>query len=140
MTTPDARLQRDRSEGFGSRTWYFPDGDRPPALDGPNEPHEALMIMNVADRAANILIDVFWTDRPPSMGLSVTVEAERVVSLRAPWAEVDADGAPFGVPVRTQYALRVRSDVPVVCQYGRLEMVPSFALYTTMGLHDREQR
>ena len=136
MPVPDERLQRDRAEGFGARTWYFPDGDRPPAVEGPSEPHEALMIMNVAGRPAHILIDVFWTDRPPTVGLSVTVGAERVVSMRAPWAEHDADGVPFDIPVRTQYALRVRSDVPVICQYGRLEMVPSFALYTTMGLFD----
>jgi hypothetical protein len=32
--------------------------------------------------------------------------------------------------------MRVRSDVPVVCQYGRLEVVPSYALYTTMGFVD----
>ena len=38
--------------------------------------------------------------------------------------------------MRTQYAMRVRSDVPVICQYGRLEMDLSFALYTTMGLPD----
>jgi hypothetical protein len=29
--------------------------------------------------------------------------------------------------------------VPIVCQYGRLEMVPAFALYTTMGLHDSQE-
>jgi hypothetical protein len=132
----DARIERDREHGFGARTWYFPDGDRPPMVQGSPEPHEALMILNVSDRTAQILLDVFWTDRPPTFGLPVSVEAERVVSLRAPWSEVDADGAPFDIPVRTQYALRVRSDVPVICQYGRLEMVPSFALYTTMGLHD----
>ena len=94
--------------------------------------------VSVADRPAHILIDVYWTDRAPTLGLSVTVDAERVVSLRAPWASVTAEGAAFDVPERTQYALRVRSDVPVVCQYGRLEMVPSFALYTTMGLADPE--
>jgi hypothetical protein len=135
----DARLQRDRASGFGARTWYFPDGDRPPLVDGPAEPHESLMILNVSQRDANVLLDVFWTDRPPTLGLSVTVAAERVVSLRAPWASTDADGAPFDIPVREQYALRVRSDVPVVCQYGRLELVPSFALYTTMGLPDTEE-
>jgi quercetin dioxygenase-like cupin family protein len=127
---PGDRLARDRRAGFGARTWYFPDGDLPPAADGPWEPHEALMILNVADRPAHILIDLFWTDRAPTLGLSTTVEPERVVSLRAPYGQ----GAE--IPERTQYALRVRSDVPVICQYGRLEMVPSFALYTTMGLAD----
>lgn len=138
MTPADERVLRDRREGFGARTWYFPDGDRPPAADGPWEAHESLMVLNVADRPATVRIDLFWTDRPPVLGLTVTVPAERVVSLRAPWADVDADGRPFEIPVRTQYALRVRSDVPVVCQYGRLELIPSFALYTTMGLADPE--
>ena len=140
MPLPDERLLRDREAGFGARTWYFPDGDRPPDVDGPSEPHEALMIMNVADREAHVLIDVYWTDKSPTVGLSVTVGAERVVSLRAPFAELDAEGQPFDIPIRTQYAFRVRSDVPVICQYGRLEMVPSFALYTTMGFNDSDGR
>jgi len=59
-----------------------------------------------------------------------------VVSARVPWADEDAAGQPFDVPVRTQYAMRLRSDVPVIVQYGRLEMDPSFMLYTTMGLAD----
>ena len=131
--TPE-RIARDRAAGFGSRTWYFPDGDRPP--DGPHEPHEALLILNVADRPAHVEIDVFWTDREPTLGLAVTIEAERVASLRAPWSNHDPAGNEFDIPVRTQYAMRVRSDVPVICQYGRLEMDPSFMLYTTMGLPD----
>ena len=44
----DDRLRLDRQAGFGARTWYFPDGDLPPAVQGPAEPHEALMIMNVS--------------------------------------------------------------------------------------------
>ena len=135
----DDRLRLDRQAGFGARTWYFPDGDLPPAVQGPAEPHEALMIMNVSDRDAHILLDIYWTDRAPTLGLPVLVEAERVRSLRAPYSEVDAHGAPFEIPVRTQYAIRVRSDVPVICQYGRLEMVPAFTLYTTMGLHDSQE-
>jgi hypothetical protein len=139
MPSPGDRTARDRTAGFGACTWYFPDGDRPPPADGTWEPHEALMILNVSAKPAQILIDVYWADRPPVMGLAVTVEPERVVSLRAPYATHDADGHAFDIPVRTQYALRVRSDVPVICQYGRLELVPSFALYTTMGIADRSE-
>ena len=136
MPSPADRIARDRASGYGSRTWYFPDGDRPPHVTGPYEPHEALLIMNVADRPANVEIDVYWTDREPTIGLKLTVGAERVVSARVPWAETDADGQPFDIPARTQYAMRLRSDVPVVVQYGRLDMDPSFMLYTTMGLAD----
>jgi len=95
--------------------------------------------MNVADRPANIELDVYWTDREPTIGLKLTVGAERVISARVPWAETDADGTPFDIPPRTQYAMRLRSDVPVVVQYGRLDMDPSFMLYTTMGIADPEE-
>ena len=66
------------------------------------------MVMNVSCHPAHLLLDVYWTDRPPTLGLPVLVEAERVRSLRAPYSEVDAHGAPFEIPVRTQYAIRVR--------------------------------
>jgi hypothetical protein len=133
MPSPDERLQLDRAHGRGAFTWYFPDGDLPPHADGPWEPHESLMIMNVSSAPAHLLIDIYWTDREPTVGLAVTVEPERVRALRAPWVDTDAEGRTVTIPPRTQYALRIRSDVPVICQYGRLEMVPSFALYTTMG-------
>jgi hypothetical protein len=72
-------------------------------------------------------------DRPPVLGIRVTVPGERVRGLRVPWHDDPADAGRSAVAVREQYALRVRSDIPVICQYGRLEAVPSFALYTTMG-------
>lgn len=131
---PPEVLARDAEHGAGSRTWYFPDGDRPPAGrdDGP-EAHESLMILNVCRRPANVDIDLYWTDRPPVLGIRVVVPGERVRGLRVPWHDDPADAARARIPVREQYALRVRSDIPVICQYGRLEAVPSFALYTTMG-------
>jgi hypothetical protein len=126
-------VERDRRVGAGAVTWYFPDGDRPPMDDGPIEAHESLMILNTSDRPANLQLDLFWTDREPTIGIRVRVEAERVRSLRVPWFDDPLDAQRVEVPVRTQYAIRVRSDVPIICQYGRLEVIPSYALYTTMG-------
>src|SRR4029079_15450771 len=126
MPPPADRIAADGAAGFGSRIGYFPDGDRPPHVDGPYEPHEALLIMNVADRPANIELDVYWTDREPTLGLKLTVGAERVISARVPWSETDADGRPFDIPPRTQYAMRLRSDVPVVVQYRRPQLEPPF--------------
>lgn len=91
------------------------------------------MVLNVSTRPATVDLDLYWTDRPPVMGIRVIVPAQRVRCLRAPWYEDPADAERVTIPVREQYAIRVRSDVPVICQYGRLEAVPSFALYTTMG-------
>jgi hypothetical protein len=131
---PEEVAARDAEVGAGSRTWYFPDGDRPPAgpAGGP-EAHESLRILNVCARPATVDIDLYWTGRPPVLGIRVVVPGERVRGLRVPWHDDPADAARAGVPVREQYAIRLRSDIPVVCQYGRLEAVPSFALYTTMG-------
>lgn len=53
--------------------------------------------------------------------------------LRVPWFEDQADAQRVEIPFRTQYAIRVRCDVPVICQYGRLEVIPNHMLYTTMG-------
>ncbi|HEY6501088.1 MAG TPA: sensory rhodopsin transducer [Streptosporangiaceae bacterium] len=131
---PEDLVIRDAAHGAGSRTWYFPDGDRPPAgPDGGPEAHESLMILNVCARPATVDLDLYWTDRPPVLGIRVVVPGERVRGLRVPWHDDPADAGRSAIPVREQYALRVRSDIPVICQYGRLEAVPSFALYTTMG-------
>ena len=134
VPSPADVAAHDAEYGAGSRTWYFPDGDRPPAgpVSGP-EAHESLMILNVSACPATVDLDLYWTDRAPVLGIRIVVPGERVRSLRVPWYEDPADADRAMVPVREQYALRVRSDIPVICQYGRLEAVPSFALYTTMG-------
>lgn len=127
------RMQDDRLHGAGACTWYFPDGDRPPLDGGLAEAHESLMILNVSQQPANIELDLYWTDKEPTMGIKICIEAERVRGLRVPWFEGQDDAQRVEIPFRTQYAIRVRSDVPVICQYGRLEVIPNHMLYTTMG-------
>lgn len=97
------------------------------------------MVLNVSDRPAHLELDLYWEDREPTMGINVQIGAQRVRSLRVPWWEDPADAGRVEVPVRQQYAIRVRSNVPVICQYGRLEVIPSYELYTTMGYVDPEE-
>ena len=78
------RIQHDRGHGAGAYTWYFPDGDRPPVDNGPAEAHESLMILNTSQHPANIELDLYWTDKEPTLGIKVRVEAERVRCLRVP--------------------------------------------------------
>ena len=130
------RIQHDRSYGTGAKTWYFPDGDRPPVDHGLIEAHESLMILNVCQQPANVELDLYWTDKEPTLGIHVRVEAERVRCLHVPWFDDPHEAQRVEVPFRTQYAIRVRSDVPVICQYGRLEVIPNHMLYTTMGYVD----
>jgi hypothetical protein len=123
----------DLGAGAGRQVWYIPDADLPwPDQYGPFEGHESLLILNVSAVDAAVRIDLFWTDRDPELDLRAAVGAQRIVCLHPPYGH-RADGPPPEVPVRTQYAIRVRASVPVICQYGRIECRPAFGMYTTMG-------
>ncbi len=118
--------------GDGKRVWIFPDGDLPPAGDPalPLEGHESLIVLNTGDEDARIEIDVYFSDREPEMGLSVGVPARTVQCFRVDKPLGDRQfQVPFG-----QYALRLRSSVPIVVQLGRADVrQPNLAYYTTMG-------
>lgn len=116
----------------GAREWLFADGYLPEkkGRDG-MESHEALMLFNPGTEPARVALDLFFADRPPVKGVAVTVEAERVRTLRMDHAE-DLGG--FALPPLTQYALRVRSDVPLVVQFGRLDVTqPNLSYYVGVG-------
>lgn len=116
----------------GHRTWIFPDGDLPPRGEEglPLEGHESLIILNTGDEDADIEIDVFFEDREPEEGLKVCVPARRVRCFRI---DQPLGHRKFQVPFG-QYALRLRSSVPVVAQIGRADVrQPNLAYYTTIG-------
>jgi len=48
----------------GSRTWFFPDGDIPPAGDPP-QGHESLIMLNPGDTDAEVVLTVYFEDREP---------------------------------------------------------------------------
>ncbi len=116
----------------GCRTWIFPDGDLPPTGEEglPLEGHESLIVLNTGDADAHIEIDVYFEDREPETGLKVEVPARRVRCFRIDRPLGDRGfEVPFG-----QYALRLRSDVPIIAQIGRADVrQPNLAYYTTIG-------
>ena len=116
----------------GAKTWYFPDGYLPEKLENSRlESHEALMLFNVNETPAHVLIDFYFEDRGPVLGVPVEVGAQRVIALRLDKA-VDF-GGPAIAPL-VQYALRVCSDINIVAQFGRLDATQSnLAYYGTMG-------
>ena len=116
----------------GRKTWYFPDGYLPEKTkQGPMEAHEALMIFNTGAAAVRVLVDFYFEDRPPVKGVTVTVDAERVRTLRMDMGETYGGPA---IPPLTQYAVRVRADAPVVAQFGRVDTTQAcLAYYGTPG-------
>ncbi len=118
----------------GAKIWYFPDGYLPEkSTTGSLEAHEALMLLNVNATPANVRLDFYFEDRDPVKDIPVTVAPERVRTLRLDRPEHIGG---LTIPPLTQYSIRVRSDVEIVAQFGRLDATqPNLAYYGSMGYH-----
>ena len=121
----------------GSKIWYFPDGYLPQKnSEGRMEAHEALMLLNVTDRPANVKLDFYFSDRDPAKDIPVTVEPERVIALRLDHPD-DIGG--LSIPPLTQYAIRARSDVDIVAYFGRLDTTQVNMCYYGFGFYADEE-
>ena len=113
---------------YGHRVWFFPDGDLPPAGAGPLKGHESLILLNPNGADAKVTVTVYYPDREPEQAPIQSVAARRVRCFRLDEG-IGGYRIPFG-----QYALKVESTVPVVCQIGRMDVTqPNLAYYTVMG-------
>jgi hypothetical protein len=118
----------------GSKVWYVADGwmplesrTRDPGYAG----HEAIMVLNSSDRDAVLLMDVYFEEKDPIEGIRLLVPAKRIRCFR-----MDHPDEIVGLKLErlSQYALRFRSNVPVVVQYGRMDVTqPNLAYIGTMG-------
>jgi hypothetical protein len=115
----------------GNYTWVVPDGWLPPeGGEGDMINHESLMIMNTGNESADIKVDIYFADREPVKDLPLTVDAERIKAVRLDLPEELG----FELPRATQYALRIKSNVKVIVQYGRMDVrQPNLAYYCTMA-------
>ena len=117
----------------GKTSWYIVDGYRPPEKPGQCEyvGHECIMILNCNEQDAHCLIDVYFEDRDPVLGIPFTAPAQRISAFRS------NDKAVFGdleLSVNLQYSLRIRSDIGVIVQYGRADVSqPNLAYIATLG-------
>ena len=111
----------------GAKIWYFPDGYLPEKTGaGEMEAHEALMLLNVNNVPAEVKLDFYFEDRAPVKDIPAKVGPERVVCLRLDKPE--CIGGLKILPL-VQYSIRVRSDVPIVAQFGRLDTTQTNMTY-----------
>ena len=107
------------TEALGHRRWAIAEGYIPPGSTGP-EPemlsHETVCLLNTGDRDAEVSITLYFSDREPVGPYRVTVPARRTRHVR--FNDL-TDPAP--VPVGTDFASVIDSDVPVVAQHTRLD-------------------
>ena len=107
------------SEAIGRRRWAIAEGYIPDRSNGP-EPeftsHETACLLNAGDREARVEITVFFSDREPAGPYTVTVPARRTKHVR-----FNDLKDPEPIPLGTDYASVIESDVPIVVQHTRLD-------------------
>lgn len=116
---------------LGHRVWAIPEGWIPGRSTGPDdmESHETVCCLNTGDADAHVTITIYFSDREPVGPYHVDVPARRTLHL---WFN-DLDD-PEPIPLETDYASVIRSDVPIVVQHTRLDSRQAAnALITTMA-------
>lgn len=105
---------------IGRTQWAIPEGFIPsaslPGADRTLLSHEAACILNAADEDAHVEIMLYFVDRDPVGPYRVTVPAQRTLHLR-----FNDLTDPRPVPLDTDYASVILSNVPIVVQHSRLD-------------------
>jgi len=118
----------------GAKTWYIADGWLPlkqETKDAGLEGHEAIIILNCNDKDAEVMMDIYFEEKEPIKNIKLVISARRVKCFR-----MDHPDEIGGVKIERlfQYALRFRSDLDVIVQYGRMDVAqPNLAYIGTMA-------
>ncbi len=104
---------------IGTRRWAIAEGYIPGKSTGP-EPemtsHETVCILNAGDHDAHVTITVFFADREPAGPYRLQVPARRTSHVR-----FNNLTDPEPIPLDTDFASVIESDVPIVVQHTRLD-------------------
>ena len=107
------------NSSIGRLRWAIAEGYIPAWSHGPAPEltsHEAVCLLNTGDADAHVTITVYFSDREPVGPYPITVPARRTRHVRF---NNLTDPAP--IPVATDYASLIESDVPIVVQHTRLD-------------------
>jgi hypothetical protein len=117
---------------IGKLRWAIAEGYIPPGSTGSGPEfasHETACILNAGDNDAAVRITIFFKDREPAGPYQFTVPARRTLHLRFNDLE-----DPEPIPVDTDYASVIESNVPIVVQHTRLDSRQAeLALLSTIG-------
>ena len=118
---------------IGKTRWAIPEGFIPSeSVPGGGRPllsHEAACVLNTGDTYAQVSITLYFVDREPVGPYRMTVPARRTSHLR-----FNELSDPEPVPLDTDYASLIVSDVPIVVQHTRLDARQAqFSLMTTLA-------
>jgi hypothetical protein len=105
-------------DAIGRTRWVIAEGWIPASSHGAAEmvSHEAACLLNTGDLDAHVRIFIFYADREPVGPYEVTIPARRTLHQR-----FNDLTDPEPIPLGTDYASVIESDVPIVVQHTRLD-------------------
>jgi hypothetical protein len=120
---------------MGAKLWAIPEGYIPGWSHGP-EPeftsHETVCLLNTSDLEAHVKIVVYFSDREPVGPFLITVPPRRTKHVR-----FNDLTDPEKIPIETDFASVIESDVPIVVQHTRLDSRQAEnALLSTIAYRD----
>jgi hypothetical protein len=118
---------------IGKRLWVIPGGHIPEGSTG-REPEftsrDELCVLNAGEVDANLEITIYYSDREPVGPYRLRVSARRVRQVRFNDL-IDPEAMPLG----TDYAAVIQSDVAIAVQFTRVDTrQASLAITSTMAL------
>jgi hypothetical protein len=78
--------------------------------------HETVCLLNAGEQDAHVEITIFYSDRDPAGAYRLVVPARRTRHVR-----FNELRDPEPIPMDTDYASLIESDVPIVVQHTRLD-------------------
>ena len=116
---------------LGKKNWIIPDCELPEEGEGILKGHESVIVVNDADKDAEIEVTLYFTDNPCYNKITWKVAAKSVRCFRMNNLN---DMCGYKVPFNTQYAMKLISSQNIVVQYGRLDnRQTNLAYYTAIG-------
>lgn len=119
-------------EPIGRRRWVIAEGYIPSKSHGPDPEmtsHETMCILNSSDQDATVHVTIFYADREPVGPYVIQVPARRTKHVR-----FNDLTHPAPIPLDTDYASLIDSNVRIVVQHTRLDTRQAEnALFSTMA-------
>ena len=94
--------------------------------------HESVCVLNLEEKGAKIELILYYENQDPKGGYFALCPSKRTNHIRLDKIKnLDGEGIAQCVP----YSIHLKSDIPVLCQYTRVDATkPSYSLMTTMGI------
>ena len=103
----------------GKTVWLLPDCYYPAdSTEGPYVSHEAVCVLNATENEAHIHMTLFFEDDEPVDDFYAVCGARRTNHIRLDSLK-SAGGR--SIPKGRGYAMLLESNVPIVCQYSRVD-------------------